>query len=87
MKILKPWSKDLEDIIKAYGEKNNIDLILDKTNPVVIYAIRQDRRHRARFMEHLQQALPGKAGQGQARKSSPCFCPGWQNSSEERCTG
>ena len=38
MKILKPWTKDLEDIIKDYGKKNKIDLILDKTNPVVVYA-------------------------------------------------
>jgi len=38
MKLLKPWSKELDDIIKGYGEKNSIDLILDKTNPVVIFA-------------------------------------------------
>jgi outer membrane protein len=38
MKILKPWTKDLEDIIKDYGKKNKIDLILDRTNPVVVYA-------------------------------------------------
>ena len=37
MKILKPWTKDLEEIIKNYGQKNKIDLILDRTNPVVIY--------------------------------------------------
>jgi outer membrane protein len=38
MKILKPWTKDLEYIIKEYGKKNKIDLILDRTNPVVVYA-------------------------------------------------
>jgi outer membrane protein len=38
MKLLKPWSKELDDIIKSYGEKNGIDLVLDKTNPVIIYA-------------------------------------------------
>lgn len=38
MSILKPWTKELEAIIKDYGEKNKIDLILDRTNPAVIYA-------------------------------------------------
>ncbi|HOJ15398.1 MAG TPA: OmpH family outer membrane protein [Deltaproteobacteria bacterium] len=37
MNLLKPWTKELEAIIKDYGEKNKIDLILDKTNPAVIY--------------------------------------------------
>ncbi|MGC9323918.1 MAG: OmpH family outer membrane protein [Desulfomonilia bacterium] len=36
--LLKPWSKDLDDIIKEYGLKNSIDLILDKRNPAIIYA-------------------------------------------------
>lgn len=37
-KLLTPWSKELDEIIKNYGVKNGIDLILDKTNPVIIYA-------------------------------------------------
>lgn len=37
MGLMKPWTKDLEEIIKDYGEKNKIDLILDRTNPAVIY--------------------------------------------------
>jgi outer membrane protein len=37
-KLLVPWSKELDEIIKNYGQKNGIDLILDKTNPVIIYA-------------------------------------------------
>jgi outer membrane protein len=37
-KLLMPWSKELDEIIKTYGAKNGIDLILDKTNPVIIYA-------------------------------------------------
>ena len=38
MEFLKPFSKDLDEIIKAYSEKNNIDLVLDKQNPAVVYA-------------------------------------------------
>ena len=37
MGLMKPWTKELEAIIKEYGEKNKIDLILDRTNPAVIY--------------------------------------------------
>jgi Skp family chaperone for outer membrane proteins len=37
MNILKPWTKELESIIKDYGEKNKIDLILDRNNPAVIW--------------------------------------------------
>ncbi|HPI94334.1 MAG TPA: OmpH family outer membrane protein [Deltaproteobacteria bacterium] len=37
MGLMKPWTKELEGIIKEYGEKNKIDLILDRTNPAVIY--------------------------------------------------
>jgi outer membrane protein len=38
MEFLKPFSKDLDEIIKAYSEKNNIDLVLDKQNPAIVYA-------------------------------------------------
>jgi outer membrane protein len=38
MEFLKPFSKDLDEIIKAYSEKNNIDMVLDKQNPAVVYA-------------------------------------------------
>jgi outer membrane protein len=36
--LMKPWGKELDDIIKEYGEKHGIDLILDKANPVIIYS-------------------------------------------------
>jgi outer membrane protein len=38
MEFLKPFSKDLDEIIKAYSEKNNIDMVLDKQNPALVYA-------------------------------------------------
>jgi outer membrane protein len=38
MEFLKPFSKDLDEIIKAYSEKNNIDIVLDKQNPAIVYA-------------------------------------------------
>jgi len=38
MEFLKPFSKDLDEIIKAYSEKNGIDIVLDKQNPAVVYA-------------------------------------------------
>jgi len=38
MNLLKPWSKELDDIIKGYAQKNGYDLVLDKSNPVIIYA-------------------------------------------------
>mgnify|MGYP001069749786 FL=1 len=41
MNLLKPWTKELEAIIKEYGEKNRIDLILDRTNPAVIYGAKR----------------------------------------------
>ena len=37
-KLLNPWSKELDDIIKSYAEKNGIDLVLDKTKPGIIYS-------------------------------------------------
>jgi outer membrane protein len=37
VRLLNPWSKELDDIIKSYAEKNGVDLVLDKTNPAVIY--------------------------------------------------
>lgn len=37
-KYLMPLDKEITDTIKAYGEKNGIDLILDKTNPVILYS-------------------------------------------------
>lgn len=37
MGLVKPWAKELEDIVKEYGDKNRVDLILDRTNPAVIY--------------------------------------------------
>ena len=36
-KLLNPWSKELDDIIKSYAEKNGIDLVLDKAKPGIIY--------------------------------------------------
>ena len=36
-KLLNPWSKELDEIIKSYAEKNGIDLILDKNTPMIIY--------------------------------------------------
>jgi outer membrane protein len=36
--LMKPWGKELDDIIKDYGEKHAIDLILDKANPVIIFS-------------------------------------------------
>jgi outer membrane protein len=36
--LMKPWGKELDDIIKDYGEKHGLDLILDKANPVIIYS-------------------------------------------------
>lgn len=36
--LMRPWGKELDDIIKDYGEKHAIDLIFDKTNPVIIYS-------------------------------------------------
>ena len=38
MEFLKPFSKDLDEIIKAYSERNNIDIVLDKQNPAIVYA-------------------------------------------------
>jgi outer membrane protein len=38
MEFLKPFSKDLDGIIKAYSEKNSIDIVLDKQNPAIVYA-------------------------------------------------
>ncbi|MCE5273503.1 MAG: OmpH family outer membrane protein, partial [Deltaproteobacteria bacterium] len=38
MNLLKPWSKELDDIIKGYAQKNGYDLVLDKSNPVIVYA-------------------------------------------------
>src|SRR5208337_2511323 len=38
MEFLKPFSKDLDEIIKAYSEKNGIDIVLDKQNPAIVYA-------------------------------------------------
>ena len=38
MEFLKPFSKDLDEIIKTYSEKNGIDIVLDKQNPAVVYA-------------------------------------------------
>jgi outer membrane protein len=38
MDFLKPFSKDLDEIIKAYSEKYNIDIVLDKQNPAIVYA-------------------------------------------------
>jgi outer membrane protein len=31
-KILNPWSRELDEIVKAYAEKNGIDLVLDKSS-------------------------------------------------------
>lgn len=36
--LLKPFSKDLEAVIKSYCEKNKIDIVLDKQNPAMIHA-------------------------------------------------
>ncbi len=38
MEFLKPFSKDLDEIIKTYCEKNGIEIVLDKQNPAVVYA-------------------------------------------------
>jgi outer membrane protein len=38
MEFLKPFSKDLDEIIRAYSEKNNIDIVLDKQNPAIVYS-------------------------------------------------
>jgi outer membrane protein len=37
MEFLKPFSKELDEIIKTYSEKNNIDIVLDKQNPAIVY--------------------------------------------------
>jgi outer membrane protein len=37
-KLLNPWSKELDDIIKSYAEKSGIDLVLDKTKPGIVYS-------------------------------------------------
>lgn len=38
MEFLKPFSKDLDEIIKTYSEKNGIEIVLDKQNPAIVYA-------------------------------------------------
>jgi len=38
VEFLKPFSKELDGVIKTYAEKNSIDLVLDKQNPALIYA-------------------------------------------------
>jgi outer membrane protein len=38
MEIMKPFSKDLDEIVKAYCEKNGIDIVFDKQNPAIFYA-------------------------------------------------
>ncbi|HVN72172.1 MAG TPA: OmpH family outer membrane protein [Desulfomonilia bacterium] len=38
MEFLKPFSKELDEVIKAYSEKNGIDMVLDKQNPAIVYA-------------------------------------------------
>jgi outer membrane protein len=37
-KLINPWSKELDDIIKSYSEKDGIDLVLDKAKPFIIYS-------------------------------------------------
>lgn len=36
--FLKPFSKDLDVVIKAYSEKNNIDIVLDRQTGGIVYA-------------------------------------------------
>jgi outer membrane protein len=38
VKLLNPWSKEVESIVKSYAEKNGIDLVLDKAKPAIVYA-------------------------------------------------
>jgi outer membrane protein len=37
VEFLKPFSKDLDGVIKSYCEKNNIDMVFDKQNNAVVY--------------------------------------------------
>ena len=37
-KLLNPWSKELDDIIKSYSEKDGIDLVLEKAKQSIIYS-------------------------------------------------
>ena len=61
MGIMKPWTKELEAIIKEYGEKNKIDLILDRTNPAVIYG--SDRMDVTRqILEIINMPYPRQQG-------------------------
>jgi len=38
VEFLKPFSKDVDEVIKAYSEKNKIDIVLDKQSGVIAYA-------------------------------------------------
>jgi outer membrane protein len=67
MKFLKPLNKEIDDSIKIYSEKNGVDLVLDKTNPVVIYASSKiDVTNQ--IMEILNKRYQDKSGKAKAKK-------------------
>jgi outer membrane protein len=38
IKLVYPLGKELDGIIKSYAEKNGIDIVLNKANPVIVHA-------------------------------------------------
>jgi outer membrane protein len=36
--LLKPFNKEFDEVIRAYSEKNGIDLVVDRQHPAVLYA-------------------------------------------------
>lgn len=67
MNLLKPWSKELDDIIKGYAQKNGYDLVLDKSNPVIIYA--SDKINiTSQIMDLFNKRFQEKSGKAKPKK-------------------
>ncbi len=65
--LMKPWGKELDDIIKDYGEKHGLDLILDKANPVIIYSSKKiDITDQ--IMDIFNKRYQEKSGKAKAKK-------------------
>lgn len=66
-KLLNPWSKELDDIIKSYAEKNGIDLVLDKAKQVIVYSsTKMDITNQ--IMDLFNKRYKEKSGKDKAKK-------------------